>query len=251
MGLPFRKSTELAAQLIRELKAPGASNVMVLFDAYYLCHTVVQACREKRFCCASTLQGKRSLFKAGWKLGAGRYSKNLLRRRRTDTLVTVKPPGQARYRSIDAGWLKVSALGPWHIVFSRKGSARTILGLVTDAPALSAAELIRRYEIRWTVEPFFKDSQRLLGLGHYQNRSCGAAVLHPHLVCLASALLTHLRIARPGAQGQRTRHKAAEVSTSMVQNQLRGLLWDDLLTYLKENCHAESVLTELERLRVA
>ena len=251
LGLPFRKSTELAAQLIRELKAPGASNVMVLFDAYDLCHTVVQACREKRFCWASTLKGNRRLFKAGWKLRAGRYSKNLFRRRRTDTLVTVKPHGQARYRDIDAGWLKVSALGPLHIVFSRKGSARKILGLVTDAPALSAAELIRRYEIRWTVEQFFKDSKQLLGLGHYQNRSYGAAVIHLHLVCFAYALLTHLRIARPGAQGQRTRHKAAEVSTSMVQNQLRGLLWDDLLTYLKENCHAESVLTELERLRVA
>jgi hypothetical protein len=102
-----------------------------------------------------------------------------------------------------------------------------------------------------TIEQFFKDSKQLLGLGHYQNRSYGAAVIHLHLVCFAYALLTHLRIARPGAQGQRTRHKAAEVSTSMVQNQLRGLLWDDLLTYLKENCHAESVLTELERLRVA
>jgi SRSO17 transposase len=251
LGLPFRKSTELAAQLIRELKAPGDSNIMVLFDAYYLCHTVVQACRQKRFRFASTLKGNRSLFKAGWKLKAGRYGKNLFRRRRTDTLVTVKPHGQARYRYINAGWLKVSALGPLHIVFSRKGSARKILGLVTDDPALSAAELIRRYEIRWTVEQFFKDSKQLLGLGHYQNRSYGAAVIHLHLVCFAYALLTHLRIARPGAQGQRTRHKAAEVSTSIVQNQLRGLLWDDLLTYLKENCHAESVLTELERLRVA
>jgi len=37
----------------------------------------------------------------------------------------------------------------------------------------------------------------------------------------------------------------------MAQDQLRCLLWDDLLTYLKENCDAESVLTELERLRVA
>jgi SRSO17 transposase len=251
LGLPFRKSTELAAQLIRELKAPGASNVMVLCDAYALCHTGVQACREKRFCLASTLTGKRSLFKAGWQLRAGRDSKNRWRRRRTDTLVTVKPHGQARYRDIDAGGLKVSALGPWPIVFSRKGSARTILGLVTDAPVLSAAELIRRDEIRWTVEQFFQDSKPLLGLGHDQNRSYGAAVIHLHLVCCASALLTHLRIARPGAQGQRPRHKAAEVSTSMVQNQLRGRLWDALLTYLQENCHAESVLTELERLRVA
>jgi hypothetical protein len=122
---------------------------------------------------------------------------------------------------------------------------------VTDDPALSAAELIRRYEIRWTVEQFFKDTKQLLGLGHYQNRSYRAAVIHLHLVWFAYALLTHLRIERAGAQGQHTCHKAAALSTSMAQGQLRCLLWEDLLTYLRENCHAESVLTELARLRVA
>jgi SRSO17 transposase len=251
LGLPFRKSTELAAQLIRELKVPGASNVLVLFDAYYLCHTVVQACRDKRFRFASTLKGNRSLFRPGWKLKAGRYGKNLFRRRRTATLVTANSHSQAHYRYIDAGWLKVSTLGPLHVAFSRKGAARKILGLVTDDPALSAAELIRRYEIRWTVEQFFKDTKQLLGLGHYQNRSYRAAVIHLHLVCFAYALLTHLRLERAGAQGQRTCHKAAALSTSMAQDQLRCLLWEDLLTYLRKNCHAESVLTELERLRVA
>jgi hypothetical protein len=72
LGLPFRKTTELAAQLIREFKAPAGVKVVVLFDAYYLCRTVVQACREKHFHFASTLKGNRSLFKQGWKLKAGR-----------------------------------------------------------------------------------------------------------------------------------------------------------------------------------
>jgi SRSO17 transposase len=72
LGLPFRKSTEVAAQLIRELKAPGASNVLVLCDAYALCQTVVPAGREKRCCLASTLTGHRRLLKAGWQLSAGR-----------------------------------------------------------------------------------------------------------------------------------------------------------------------------------
>jgi len=61
----------------------------------------------------------------------------------------------------------------------------------------------------------------------------------------------HLRIARIGAQGQRTRDKAANLSTATAQDQLRGLLWEDLVTYLKEQRHEKSVLAELERLRVA
>jgi SRSO17 transposase len=251
LGLPFRKTTELAAQLIREFKAPAGVKVVVLFDAYYLCRTVVQACREQHFHFASTLKSHRSLFKPGWKLKAGRYGRNLLRRRRTDPLVIAKPHGKARDRFVDAGWLEVSHLGRLHGVFSRKGSARKILGLVTDDPALSAAPLIQTYDRRWTIEQWVKDLKQLLGLGHYQNRPYRAAVTHLHLVCFAYALLTHLRIERTGAQGHRTRDKAADLSTAAVQDQLRSLLWEDLITYLKEARHDQPVIEELERLRVA
>jgi SRSO17 transposase len=137
------------------------------------------------------------------------------------------------------------------VVFSRKVDARKILGLVTDAPELSAAGLIQTYEIRWVVELFFKDGKQLLGLGQYQNRSYGAAVTHLHLVAFAYALLTHLRIARTGAQRQRTRDKAAGISTAAVQDQLRSLLWEDLITYLQEERSGQPVIQELERLRVA
>jgi SRSO17 transposase len=251
VGVPFHKTTELAAQLIRECTPPASVKVVVLFDAYYLCPTVVKACREQHFHFASTLKSNRSLFKQGWKLHTGRYGRNLFRRRRTDILDLTKPYGPVRYRFVDAGWLGVSRLGPLHVVFSRKGTANKILGLVTDAPQLSAADVIRTYEKRWTIEQWLKDVKQLLGLGHYQNRSYWAAVTHLHLVCFAYALLTHLRIERTGAQGQRTRQKAADLSTAAAQAQLRNLLWEDLLTYLQEECPDQPVIEELERLRVA
>lgn len=72
VGVPLQQTTALAAQLIREVKAPTGVKVMVLFDAYYLCHTVVKACREQRFHFATTLKSHRCLFKHGWKLKAGR-----------------------------------------------------------------------------------------------------------------------------------------------------------------------------------
>lgn len=251
VGVPFQKTTELAAQLIREFKAPTGVKVMVLFDAYYLCHTVVKACRAQHFHFASTLKSNRCLFKHGWKLKAGRYGRNLCRRRRTTALVLVKPHGEVRYRYLDAGWLHVSNLGVLHVVFSRKGAARKALGLVTDAPELSAPGLVQAYDRRWEIEQWLKDTKQLLGLGHYQNRPYRAAVIHLHLVCFAYALLTHLRIERDGAQGQRTRKKAADLSTAAAQDQLRGVLWEDLMAYLKERCHETSLLAELARLRVA
>jgi hypothetical protein len=128
---------------------------------------------------------------------------------------------------------------------------RKILGLVTDAPELSAADLILTYERRWTIEQFMKDVKQLLGLGQYQNRSYRAAVIHLHLVCFAYALLTHLCITRDGAQGQRRDAKAADWSVAATQDHLRGLIWDDLVAYLQEKHHDKSMLTELVRLRVA
>ena len=251
LGLPFCKTTELAAHLIQEFTPPAGVKVMVLFDAYYLCRTVVKACREKRFPFASTLKSNRTLLKLGWKLKAGRYGRNLCRRRRTTSLVSAKSHASVRYRYVDAGWLEGSQLGQLHVVFSRKGQARKILGLVTDAPALSAADLILTYERRWTIERFVKDAKQLLGLGQYQNRSYRAAVIHLHLVCFAYALLTHLRITRDGAQGQRRDAKAADWSVAAAQDHLRGLIWDDLVAYLQEKHPDKSMLIELARLRVA
>jgi hypothetical protein len=137
------------------------------------------------------------------------------------------------------------------VVFSRKGTANKTLGLVTAAPKLSAADVIRPDEKRWTMEPWVTDTTPRLGLGQYQKRSDWAAVTHRHLVCFAYALLTHLRLKRHGAQGQRTHQRAADMSTAAAQNQLRALLWEDLIAYLKERRDGQPVIEELERLRVA
>jgi hypothetical protein len=51
--------------LTREFQARIGVGVIVLFDAYYLCYGVVQACRDQRLPFVSTLTHHRSLFKAG------------------------------------------------------------------------------------------------------------------------------------------------------------------------------------------
>jgi hypothetical protein len=165
VDVPFRKTTEWAAQLVREFEAPAGLKVMVLCDPYDLCRGVVQACRERPWHCASTLKSHRTLCNAGWKLKAGRYGRNLFRRRRTATLVLAKPHGQAHYRFVEAGWLEVSTLGPLPVVFSRTGAAQPSLGLVTDDAERSAPGRLQTYEKRWGVEQFFKDGTQLLGLG--------------------------------------------------------------------------------------
>src|SRR5262245_23914169 len=48
-GVPYRKSTNIVADLIRTFRAPKGVKVRVLFDAFYLCPAVTQACEERDF----------------------------------------------------------------------------------------------------------------------------------------------------------------------------------------------------------
>jgi len=249
VGVPFRKSTQLAADLIREFNAPAGVSVVVLFDSFYLCKTVVKACREKGFHYASALKQNRNLFRDGRKLKAGRYARKL-RRSKAERHITISgEKDKTVYSLIDAGRMNVGDLGPHRVVFSRKGQDRHQLGLVTDDLRMKADDLVRTYAKRWSIEVFFKDVKQLLGLGQYQNGTYGAAVTHLHLVCFAYALLTHLRI--EGEKGKRTRTQAARRSVSEVQNELRRVVWRDLVAYLEEQPSGTSFVKELERLLVA
>lgn len=70
----FQKSTQLAVKLIREFVPPEEVKVVVLFDSYFLCRTVLKACRDKGFRFISTLKSNRNIYKNGRKLKAGNYS---------------------------------------------------------------------------------------------------------------------------------------------------------------------------------
>jgi len=249
LGVTFKKTTELAAELISEFKPPEGVKVTVLFDSYYLCPVVVKSCQKSGFHFVSTLKSNRNLFKNGRKLKAGKYGKNLFRSQRKNTLAIHKSKGLVKYAYVDAGRLIVGKLGKLHVIFSRKKAEPGILGLVTDDPNLSASQIIRTYDDRWSIEVFFKDGKQLLGLGQYQNVSLEAAVTHLHLVCFAYALLTHIAISREGAQAKcKTK---ARPSTADLQNEVRRIVWDDLTDYLKRFSSGTQIVKELEKLLVA
>jgi SRSO17 transposase len=249
LGIPFKKITELAAELIRSFTPPEGVNVLVLFDSYYLCTKVTQACRSKKFHFVSTLKSNRNLYVRGRKLKAGTYGTNFFRRKSKSTLKISKERNIAKYKYVDAGWITVSKLGKLHIIFSRKNKERLIMGIVTDHPTLTAPKMVISYEKRWSIEVFFKDSKQFLGLGHYQNRPYRAVVTHLHLVSFAYALLTHIAIESSCAQEKQP--KQARESTSVLQNRLRCIVWEDTAQYLKDLPDEKSVFKELSRLLIA
>ena len=249
LGCTFKKTTQLAAELIGELEPPQDVNARVLFDSYYLCHVVVKECRRKNFRFLSTLKSNRNLFKNGRKLKAGKYGINTFADNKKKTFSIRKSDCNVKYTYVDAGWMNVGKIGKLHVVFSRKKTDPKILGIVTDDPNLSACQIIEAYDDRWSIEVFFKDTKQLLGLGQYQNVSLEAAVTHLHLVCFAYALLTHIAIKGEGAKGKRK--AVANMSTSELQNELRRIVWDDLTAYLKQFSSGDEIVKELGKLLVA
>ena len=249
LGIPFRKVTELAAEMIRSFIAPKGVKVLVLFDTYYLCPVVTKACKEKKFHYISVLKSNRNLNKRGRKFKSGYYGAYCFKSKEKSKMKISKEHGIASYIFVDAGWIEVSKLGLSHLIFSKKNSERKILALVTDHPRLKAADIIRSYDIRWNIEVFFKDAKQLLGLGRYRNRSYKAAVTHLHLVCFAYALLTHIAI--NSTCEKENKRKKARVSVRNLQNILRIIIWNDTAQYLKELPNQNSVFKELSRLLVA
>jgi len=83
LGVEFRKVTQLAAVLIRELDVPAGVKVRVLFDSFFVCSKVVKACRSKGFRFVSTLKSNRNLYKRGHLLKAGKYARSKFHRSQT------------------------------------------------------------------------------------------------------------------------------------------------------------------------
>jgi SRSO17 transposase len=246
LGATFKKTTELAVELIESFIPPAGVKVIVLFDSYYLCKAVTAACKDKGFVYISTLKSNRNLFKGGRKLKAAAYGKNLWRTQKRQHARN----GNASYHFIDAGILCVGDIGEHRVVFSRKNSERTTLGIVTNDTKMKPDAIIRNYSQRWWIEVFFKDAKQLLGLGQYQNRSIEAAVTHLHLVCFAFALLTHVAIMDGRSAKAKTKKtkKAESLSTQKLQNRLRQIVWKDTAGYLKDLKNGDKIVKELSRL---
>ena len=128
LSVPFKKITELAAELINSFNPPEKLNVLVLFDSFYLCTKVVRACKNKNFYFVSTLKSNRNLYVHGRKLKAGTYGTNFFKRKPKSTLKVSKKQGSVLYKYTNAGWITINKLGKVHIIFSRKNSKKTYYG---------------------------------------------------------------------------------------------------------------------------
>jgi len=248
--VPFLKLTQLAALAVHNADLPRKLKVTVLFDAYYLCDVVADACRCRDWHYIGVGKGNRNLFVDGRKHKLSSYGRNVLRRggrwfriaglRNTRTYRLAERAGQMK------------KLGDVKVVFSRRRNERKVLALVTDDLRASMKNVVADYLKRWAIELLIKDEKQQLGLGDYRVLRYRAVVRHLQLVDCAYACLTHLSLKDQAAQGKKNKQKVLRLPPiSQLKTRMRQLVWQQAVKDVVKHSHEKPVIRRLEKLLAA
>ena len=191
-GMPYRKQTELAAEMIRELPLPEDADVVVLGDTAFDAEVIREACDKRHYQWIVPMNPERVL--AGpkprpkvWSLAKGLTAKQLkavrlypqrgeyvARRRLSAYRIGPKVKPRTFYAHQESR--DVHSVGKVLLVFSTR--EKPLAGqqpnvqkiLMTNACTLKAAEVIELYDLRWQIELFFKELKSTLGFDQYRFR---------------------------------------------------------------------------------
>ena len=201
--LPYRRQTDIAAELIRGFTPPKDVKVRVLFDAFYLCKPVAAACESQGFTWFSVASRNRLLERDR---GATRNLGDL-------APAIVKHQGRSVRMKRARGWRwlriatvvgRLKKIGTVRVVFSKRPRDpwKNLVAIATNETRLSAREVVANYERRWAIEVLFKELKGTLGLGEYQMQTRQGIERHLHVCGLAHLALTHHSLRTVGAQAK-------------------------------------------------
>jgi hypothetical protein len=240
--LKFRKLTELAADVIDGMPL---RNVTVLFDSYYLCPNVTQACAAKQYRWVGVAKKNRNFFPDGRdrdKRRLASYGPNVLNR--LGQWVTHK---SKKYRLAERVG-RLSKLGRVKLVFSRRAKEKSWIAMATNETRWGALRVLRHYLNRWPIEVLFKESKQYLGLGDYQMLRYRGVERYLHLVLIAHLLLTHLGGVAQGAQAEDKDKPLDLPSVPQLQCVLREKLWDDMINSMEQGARNRRIGNKIKQL---
>ena len=253
----FLTQTALAAYVIHTADLPKDLKVTVLFDSYYLCDVVADACRARGWHYIGVGKSNRNLTVGGQKKKLKQYGRNVLRRDgQWRNVQGLRKSGTYRLAS-RVGFMK--KLGEVKVVFSRRRNERKIVALVTDDLGASMTTIVADYLKRWAIELLIKDEKQQLGLGDYRVLRYRSVVRHLHLVDCAYACLTRLAIddlsPRRSGRDEQGQHKNDKVlrlpPISQLKARMRQMVWREAVDDVVRHTQDKRVIRRLEKLLVA
>jgi len=250
LELPFRKLTEMAAEVIRTAALPQELRVTVLFDAYYLCPTVVQACQKRGWHYIGVGKSNRWFTVNSAKHKLGKYGRNVLHNHGRWYAIKGLRKTKRYCLAERTGFMK--GLGTVKVVFSRRRGEKDSVALITDDLTASMKAIVASYLKRWAIEMLIKDEKQHLGLGDYRVLRYQAVARHLCLVDCAYACLTHVGIEAQRAQGQLKDTKVLRLEPiSMLKQRMRQMVWQENVRDVIKYTHEKSVIRRLEKLLAA
>src|SRR4030042_499517 len=250
LNIPFIKLTELAAKLIRQAVLPEQFKVTVLFDAFYLCPRVVNACKERKWHYIAVGKSNRWFTVGSIKHKLAKYGRNVLRN--SGVWCNVTGLRKTRKYKLAARIGRLNKLGTVKVGFSRRKGENKHVAIVTDNLSSSMIKVVADYLKRWSIEMLIKDEKQHLGLGDYRVKRYRAVVRHLHLVDCAYACLTHVGIKTCRAQGQNKSKKVLRLEPiSKLKGRMRQMVWQENVKDVVKYSHEKPVIRRLEKLLAA
>jgi hypothetical protein len=191
-GRVYRKQTELAAEIIRELPLPEGADVVVLGDTAFDAEVIREACDKRNYKWIVPMNPERVL--AGPKprprvrslakeLTAEQFravrlypSKGEYVAMRRLSAYRIGPKVKPRTFYAHKESRDVHSVGKVLLVFSTRekptaGQEPNVQKiLMTNDCSLKAAEVVELYDLRWQIELFFKELKSTLGFDQYRFR---------------------------------------------------------------------------------
>jgi hypothetical protein len=189
----YRKQTELAADLIRDLAVPERAAVVVLGDTAFDAATIRTACAARHFTWIVPLNPERVLAgPKGQRPKVWSLAKELTAQQFTPVRLTpgrgsfvaqrrvarcrLGPKVKTRTFYVHRERRAVHSVGDVQLVFSTKVKPQQGVAvevqkiLITNDRERSAAAMVELYSMRWQIELFFKELKSTLGLHQYRFR---------------------------------------------------------------------------------
>jgi len=251
LKIPFKKLTELAGQIVLNADIDEKFDVTVLFDAFYLCPAVVNACKKRKWPFISVSRSNRWLTVKSAKHKIGNYGRNILNR--TGRWYSIKGLRKASSYKLAQRVGTMKKLGQVKVVFSKRKGDRTVIALVTNDTRLSMKKIVSRYLKRWAIEVMIKEQKQHLGLGDYRVLRYRAIVRHLCLVDSAYACLTHVGITDQHAQGNKkdTKDMLSLPPISRLKVRMHQIVWRQEIQNVIKVSHDKKVIRRMEKLLAA
>jgi hypothetical protein len=189
-AIPYRRQTELAAELVRTAPVPAGAKMVLLGDTAFDAESIHKVCRERGCSWIVPLNQEGVLAAAKprpkvWSLVWGFRARQFAALRLTPgkgrfvaqrrvAACRIGPKVKSRTFYVHQERRELPSIGDVQLVFSttiepKPGKPLVVQKiLMTNDPSLSAAMLVELYDLRWQSELFFKELKSTLGFHQYR-----------------------------------------------------------------------------------